>query len=155
MAADLVFSKDLYNKTMKKVLFFLLLLCSQVSVAQLIYEPANEPDPIVVLKHIRHVYVDGKMAYPTLTLEEVLANPPVIKNCRSCHLVSYSFSFYVNESMEIHGPVTVKGSEYNEQVKELLKTKAYGLGTIYIDEVRGKTPDGQTRSLSGLQINFR
>jgi hypothetical protein len=136
---------------MRKTLLLLSLVVSFGATAQ----KYTTPDPVVTLGNIRQVYLDGKPVYPTLTVEEILANHPTFNDGSGFRISSYSFSFYHNDRMEVYGPICVKGPEYSPEAKELFRKNAYGLGTVYIDEIKAIGPDGRTRTVNSMTVNFR
>ncbi|HYD20349.1 MAG TPA: hypothetical protein VEB40_02650 [Flavipsychrobacter sp.] len=136
---------------MRKVPLAILLLIPGALFAQLL----NTEDPIIVLGDILPVKIDGTPGYPTLTIPEILANPPKIKNTQGWTITSFDLGFYTSENLEYHGHYTSKTAQYTEEMKEAFKKYAYGLGTVYIEMIRARGPDGRVRSLNSITVNFR
>ncbi|HYD20350.1 MAG TPA: hypothetical protein VEB40_02655 [Flavipsychrobacter sp.] len=138
---------------MKKIIALaalLLLLPCAVS-AQL----TQTEDPVAVLGNVGRVYVDGKKAYPTLTIPEILENPPTIKNVEGFTITHFCLSLENRERMEVYGPLCNKRGEYTAEMKEMLSRNAFGLGTVYVEEIRVKGPDGRTRGVNSITVNYR
>ena len=136
---------------MRKILLALLMFMPFTLLAQSVVTD----DPVAVLGEMKPVLIDGKRGYPTLTITEILENPPTIRHVQGFTITHFCLSFDNRERMEIYGPYCNKREEYTDEMKVALKRNAFGLGTVYVDEIRVKGPDGRTRSVNSITVNYR
>jgi hypothetical protein len=135
---------------MRNVLLAVLLLGSLQVVAQ--SGNTNNDSPIFYLSDIK-TNVPEKRGVYTSNIATVLSEPRI-----TCSIPGYAVTSFtcaiLPKTGTLIGPYLLMGKELNQLMKDALKAQTGKAGTIYIDDIKVKGPDGATRSINGIAVRY-
>lgn len=90
----------------------------------------------------------------SIDLKELVKQQKLVCTDTNYKVSSFAISLYVNERLEVEGPLFVKGMEFDQQTINMLKRNFFNSGKLYIDEIKVMGPDRRTRGMSSITLNY-